>query len=59
MPKSSKKDQRRARLNCISHLLSLVPYEELPREPVKLGKRQQPDGYTEPQWRRHVVPERY
>ena len=33
-------DQRRARLNCITHLLSLIPYEEVPHEPVKLPKRQ-------------------
>jgi polyphosphate kinase 2 len=52
-------DPRRARLNCITHLLSKIPYEELPREPVKLGKRQPSDGYVEPQWRRHVVPELY
>jgi polyphosphate kinase 2 len=52
-------DPRRARLNCISHLLSKVPYKEPPREPVKLGKRQPSDGYVEPQWRRHVVPELY
>jgi hypothetical protein len=50
-------DARRARLNCISHLLSKLPYQDLPREPVKLTKRQRPDGYVEPQWRRHVVPE--
>ena len=25
-------DQRRMRLNCIAHLLSLIPYEEVPRE---------------------------
>jgi polyphosphate kinase 2 len=52
-------DARRARLNCISHLLSKIPYQELPREPIKLGKRQSADGYVEPQWRRHVVPEVY
>jgi polyphosphate kinase len=50
-------DARRARLNCITHLLSQLPYEELPRESVKLTKRQPPDGYVEPQWRRHIVPE--
>ena len=33
-------DQQRARLNCIAHLLSLVPYEELPRPEIKLPKRQ-------------------
>jgi polyphosphate kinase 2 len=52
-------DARRARLNCITHLLSKLPYQEVPREPVKLTKRQSPDGYVEPQWRRHVVPEVY
>ena len=29
-------DQRRGRLNCIAHLLSLIPYKEVPREKVKL-----------------------
>ncbi len=32
-------DKKRARLNCISHLLTLIPYKKLPREPVKLPKR--------------------
>ena len=32
-------DQRRARLNCISHLLSLIPYVDLPYEPTKLRSR--------------------
>jgi polyphosphate kinase 2 len=32
-------NKRRARLNCISHLLSLIPYKNLPREKVKFGKR--------------------
>ena len=52
-------DPRRARLNCISHLLSRVPYKELPREEIKLSERQPAKGYVEPQWRRHVVPEVY
>jgi len=53
-------DKRRARLNCISHLLSLVPYQEIRREPVKLPKRQKPHGYVEPRNRRYnVVPEVY
>jgi len=38
-------NKRRARLNCISHLLSLIPYEEVPRKKVKLPKRQKPNGY--------------
>ena len=32
-------NKRRARLNCISHFLSQIPYRELPRDKVKLGKR--------------------
>jgi len=52
-------DARRARLNCIKHLLSTIPYKELPREKIKLKERQPPDGYVEPQWRRHVVPAVY
>ena len=32
-------DKRRARLNCIAHLLSLIPYEEVPRETVTLPDR--------------------
>jgi polyphosphate kinase 2 len=32
-------DKRRARLNCISHLLNLIPYEEVPRDKIKLPKR--------------------
>src|SRR6266446_619224 len=41
-------DKRRARLNCISHLLSLIPYKGLKREAVELPERQKPHGYTEP-----------
>jgi polyphosphate kinase len=51
-------DKRHARLNCISHFLSLIPYKEVKREPVKLPKRQKPHGYTEPKTRRYNhVPE--
>ena len=51
-------DKKRARLNCISHLLSLIPYEETAREPPKLPKRQKPHGYAEPKNRRYnIVPD--
>ena len=40
-------DKRRARLNCITHLLSLIPYKEAPRDKVKLPDRQKPNGYKE------------
>jgi polyphosphate kinase 2 len=32
-------DKRRARLNCIAHILQLIPYETLPHEKVKLPQR--------------------
>jgi len=32
-------DKRRARLNCISHLLLLIPHKKLPRQKVKLPRR--------------------
>ena len=32
-------DKRRARLNCISHILGLIPYRRMPRKKVKLPKR--------------------
>ncbi len=51
-------DKRRARLNCISHLLSVIPYEDVEREKVKLPERQKTHGYEEPKNRRYnVVPE--
>jgi len=52
-------DQRKARLNCISHLLSLIPYEEVPREPIKFPKRQAKGNYKEPDYPYHYVPEKY
>ena len=39
--------KKRARLNCISHLLSQIPYEDLPREKVKLGKRSTKGSYDD------------
>lgn len=51
-------DKKRARLNCISHLLSVIPYKAIDREPVKLPKRQKRHGYVEPKNRRYnVVPD--
>jgi polyphosphate kinase len=53
-------DKRRARLNCIAHFLSLIPYKEVKRDKVKLPKRQKPKGYEEPRNRNYKhVPERY
>ena len=40
--------KRHARLNCIHHLLSLIPYEDLTPEPIELPPRQIDPGYKRP-----------
>jgi polyphosphate kinase len=40
-------DKKRARLNCISHLLSLIPYQKVPREKVKLPERSRKGAYDD------------
>jgi len=52
-------DQRRARLNCITHLLGLIPYKEIKRDKFKLPKRQKRKGYVEPERTYRRVPEVY
>ena len=41
-------DKKRARLNVISHLLSLIPYQDLTPEAITLPPRQKDDGYVRP-----------
>ncbi len=41
-------DKKRARLNCIKHLLSLIPYKELEYEKIKLSPRQSDENYIRP-----------
>lgn len=41
-------DKRRARLNCIAHLLSQIPYEDLRLEPMKLPPLQSDQHYIRP-----------
>ena len=48
-------DKKRARLNCISHLLTQIPYNEIPREPVVLPERVRDPSYSRDQ----VPPEMY
>ena len=50
-------DKKRARLNIISHLLSLVPYKPLTPRDITLPKRQRPNGYAEPDLPRRYIPE--
>jgi polyphosphate kinase 2 len=54
-------DKRRARLNCIAHLLSLIPYEDVPRDKVKLPARSDKGEYDDQATLkgRNFVPEAY
>jgi polyphosphate kinase 2 len=54
-------DKRRARLNLIAHLLSLIPYEGVSREKVELPKRSKKDAYDDIASiaNRRFVPEKY
>ncbi|EFO33470.1 polyphosphate kinase 2 [Roseibium sp. TrichSKD4] len=45
-------DKKRARLNCISHFLSMLPYQEIPHDPISL-----PDRVFNPDYERKVLPE--
>ena len=54
-------DKRRARLNCISHILDLIPHKKAPHEKVKLPARSKKGKYDDQVGLkgRHFVPERY
>jgi hypothetical protein len=54
-------DKKRARLNCIAHLLSQIPYKKLPQEKVKLPKRSNKNAYDDQASLkgRKFVPEKY
>jgi len=41
-------NKKLARLNCIKHLLSMIPYQDLTPEPIRLPKRQPAAGYVRP-----------
>ena len=40
-------DKKKARLNCITHLLSMIPYKKVPREKVKLPERKEKGAYDD------------
>jgi len=54
-------DKKKARLNCISHFLSMIRYGKVPREKVKLPKRKSRGSYDDqtPLKGKHFVPEKY
>ena len=52
-------DKRRARLNCIAHMLSLIPYEPVAEPDHDLGKRRKSKGNPGEPLFAHTVPERF
>ena len=53
-------DKKKARLNCIAHLLEQIPYDEIPYNPVVLPARvHNPDYHRGPVPPEMYVPERY
>jgi polyphosphate kinase 2 len=53
-------DKRRARLNCISHLLGMIPYDDLTPEPIELPTRRDGGAYVRPPISEQTfVPDRY
>jgi polyphosphate kinase 2 len=54
-------DKKRGRLNCIAHLLNLIPYKKIPRQKVKMPKRSMKGAYDDEASLkdRRFVPERY
>jgi hypothetical protein len=53
-------DKKKTRLNCIAHLLSLMPYEEIERSSIELPERvRNPDYIRQPVPQEMFVPERY
>jgi polyphosphate kinase 2 len=53
-------NKKRARLNCISHLLSMIPYKDIKPKPVKLPPRQKRVGYVRPPIEdQNFVPEKF
>ena len=41
-------DKKRARLNCISHILKEIPYEDILPPPIELPEREDQSGYVRP-----------
>jgi polyphosphate kinase 2 len=54
-------DKKRARLNCIHHILGLIPYKKVPREKIKLPERSMKHAYDDQATLKHrrFVPEKY
>ena len=53
-------DKKRARLNCISHILTMIPYQDILPEPIELPDREDQSGYVRPPFEEQTfVPQIY
>ena len=53
-------DKRKARLNCICHLLSMIPYDDVPRETITLPPLERDKAYVRPPMSEQTfVPNKY
>jgi hypothetical protein len=53
-------DKKLARLNCISHILGQIPYEDILPEPIELPHREYHGGYIRPPFEEQTfVPNKY
>jgi len=53
-------NKKRARLNCINHLLSSIPYKEIDHKKIILAPRKVEEGYIRPPFSDQTfVPEKY
>jgi len=53
-------DKKRARLNCISHIVEMIPYEDILPDPIELPDRAEGTGYIRPPFDEQTfVPQRY
>jgi len=54
-------DKKRARLNCLAHILDQLPYKKVPRDKVKLPKRSMKNAYDDQKTLkgRKFIPEKY
>jgi polyphosphate kinase 2 len=56
---ANSEDKKKVRLNIISHMLSRIPYEDVPRDKIKLPERGKSKGYKSPAYSYKFVPEKF
>jgi polyphosphate kinase 2 len=56
---ANSENKKKVRLNIISHLLSKIPYEDLPRDKVKLPERKKLGKYQSPDYPFKCIPEKF